>query len=109
MFQGKAEEAMNFYVLLFQNAEVLELKRFGAQGPGAEGSVMQARFSLGDQTIFCVDSAVKHAFTFTPASSLFVECETEDEARRLHDALSADGATFMPLGSYGFSIACSGG
>jgi predicted 3-demethylubiquinone-9 3-methyltransferase (glyoxalase superfamily) len=46
---------------------------------------------------------VKHAFTFTPAFSFFVDCESEEELKRLYAALSADGATLMPLGNYGFS------
>ncbi len=103
MFEGKAEEAMNFYVSLFPDAKVIQLKRWPAGGPGAEGSVMRASFSIGGQTIMCTDSYVKHDFTFTPATSLFVECESEGELDHLYAALVADGKAFMPLGSYGFS------
>ena len=46
---------------------------------------------------------MKHAFTFTPASSLFVECETEDGIGRIAAALGDGGAVLMPLGHYGFS------
>ena len=51
----------------------------------------------------CFDSPVKHAFTFTPASSLFVECESEDEIDRIAAALGDGGAVLMPLADYGFS------
>ena len=51
----------------------------------------------------CVDSFVKHAFTFTPASSLFVDCDTEEELERLVAALLDGGSELMPLGDYGFS------
>lgn len=101
--QGNAEAAMNFYVSLFKDGKVNDITRHGPGGPGVEGSVMKASFSVGGQTILCIDSAVKHAFTFTPASSLFVECESEQEIQRLAAALSEGGATLMPLGSYGFS------
>jgi predicted 3-demethylubiquinone-9 3-methyltransferase (glyoxalase superfamily) len=103
MFDGKAEEAMNFYVSLFARAAVLEVVRHGPQGPGAEGSVMKASFRIENQTILCTDSFVKHDFSFTPAFSLFVNCESEDEIRGLHSALVVGGSAPMPLGEYGFS------
>ena len=103
LFEGKAEEAMNFYVSLFTGAQVLDIVRYGANGGGAEGSVKKARFSMGGQTILCTDSTVKHAFSFTPSFSFFVECESESEISRLYDALVATGTAFMPIGNYGFS------
>lgn len=103
MFHGKAEEAMNFYVSLFPGGEVLEVTRYGADQAGAEGWVMRARFSIGSQTILCIDSPVKHDFTFTPAFSLFVECESEEELQRLYSSLAEGGVALMPLNNYGFS------
>jgi predicted 3-demethylubiquinone-9 3-methyltransferase (glyoxalase superfamily) len=103
MFEGKAEEAMNFYASLFPGAEVLGIVRYGPNGPGVEGSVMKVSFRIGDQTVLCTDSFVKHEFSFTPAFSFFVECDSEDEIRQLHAALVADGNAAMPLGEYGFS------
>jgi predicted 3-demethylubiquinone-9 3-methyltransferase (glyoxalase superfamily) len=103
MFEGKAEEAMNFYVSLFRDAKVVDIVRYGRGGPGAEGSVMKASFAIGDQTIRCIDSPVKHAFTFTPAFSLFVDCDSEEDIVRLCSALSHGGSTLMPLNNYGFS------
>jgi predicted 3-demethylubiquinone-9 3-methyltransferase (glyoxalase superfamily) len=103
MFEGCAEEAMNLYVSLFPGGEILEVVRYGPEGPGAPGSIMKASFSVGGQTILCTDSWVKHDFTFTPASSLFVDCDSEDEIERLAAALADGGAVLMPLGEYGFS------
>jgi predicted 3-demethylubiquinone-9 3-methyltransferase (glyoxalase superfamily) len=103
MFEGKAEEAMNFYVSLFEDAKVIEILRYGPNQPGKEGSVMRASFSIGGQTVLCIDSVVSHGFSFTPAFSLFVDCESEDQITRLSSALSEGGNTFMPLDSYGFS------
>jgi predicted 3-demethylubiquinone-9 3-methyltransferase (glyoxalase superfamily) len=103
MFQGKAEEAMNFYVSLFPGSEVTEIVRYGSNQSGDEGSVMKAVFTIGGQTMFCSDSTVKHDFTFTPAISFFVDCESEEELQRLSTALSEQGKVFMPLGNYGFS------
>ncbi len=103
MFEGKAEEAMSFYVSLFPGAEVLGIVRYGPNGPGVEGSVLNASFRIGNQTVMCTDSFVKHEFSFTPAFSFFVECESEDGIRRLHAALVAGGNAPMPLDEYGFS------
>jgi predicted 3-demethylubiquinone-9 3-methyltransferase (glyoxalase superfamily) len=104
MFQdGQAEAAMTFYVSLFPDSEILDIERYGASGPGPEGSVIRACFRIGGQEIFCSDSFVRHAFNFTPSSSLFVDCAAEDEVARLAAALSEGGAALMPLGDYGFS------
>lgn len=104
MFQGNAEKAMNFYLSLFPGAEILEIVRYGSGQAGAEGSTMRAKFSIGtQQTIMCTDSVVKHDFTFTPAFSLFVDCESEEEIQRLFSALVDGGAALMPLDDYGFS------
>ena len=51
----------------------------------------------------CFDSPTKHDFTFTPAISIFVECESEAEQDQAFAQMSADGKVFMPLASYGFS------
>lgn len=104
MFQKKdAEAAMRFYVSLFPGGKVIELDHFGKNEAGAEGSIKKAAFSVADQTIRVFDSPVKHAFTFTPANSLFVECKSEAEVGRLSAALAEGGKILMPLGDYGFS------
>jgi len=103
MFEGNAEEAMAFYLSLFDDAEVISINRYGADGPGTEGSVQQATFTLAGQPFMCIDSPMKHGFTFTPAMSLFVQCADEAELDRLYAALAERGAELMPLGNYGFS------
>ena len=103
MFQGKAEEAMDFYVSLFPGATVTDIERYGANRAGAEGSVLKASFSIGNQTVLCADSIVKHTFSFTPAFSFFVDCRSEEEIQRVYAALVAGGTELMPLGEYGFS------
>jgi hypothetical protein len=62
MFQGKAEEAMNFYVSLFPGAEVLDVVRYGSNGPGAVGSVMKATFRIGAETIMCTTAPCSTPF-----------------------------------------------
>ena len=103
MFEGKAEEAMNFYVSLFENSRVTSIKRYGPGEAGAEGSVTQAAFSIAGQMVMCIDSPMKHGFTFTPSMSLFVDCGSEDEIDKLFSKLSESGQVMMPPGDYGFS------
>jgi predicted 3-demethylubiquinone-9 3-methyltransferase (glyoxalase superfamily) len=100
MFQGQAAEAISFYASLFPGTEIVELEhyRVGEADANAPGQIV-----LAGQRIMYFDSPVKHDFTFTPASSLFVVCESEAEIERLYAALLEGGAALMPLGSYGFS------
>lgn len=103
MFEGKAKEAMEFYVSLFPGSEITEATYYGPDGPGAEGTIVTARFRLGEQEFKCIDSFVNHEFTFTPANSIFVECESGEEFEKLYSALSEEGKLLMPADNYGFS------
>ena len=103
MFEGRAEEAMNFYVSLFEDGRVEEVRRYEAGGAGREGSVMYATFTLNGSRYRCIDSAVAHGFTFTPATSIYVTCSSEAEVETLYAQLAEGGAVMMPLGVYPFS------
>jgi len=103
MFEGDAEAAMTFYVSLFADARIETITRYDANGPGKAGSVMVATMSLQGQKLMCIDSAVKHDFTFTPAISLFVECDGAEEVDSLFQKLSDGGKVLMPLNAYPFA------
>jgi len=103
LFEGNAEEAMNFYTELFDDAKIVHLVRYGRNEGGEEGKVMRGAFSLKGQLFMCTDSNIKHDFTFTPSVSLFVTCETEEEIDRLFAGLSEGGQVLMPLAQYPFS------
>lgn len=104
MFQDdNGEEAMNFYISLFDNSEIMNITYYGANEAGKEGTVMHAVFSLNGQEYMCIDSNVKHEFTFTPSMSLYVTCDTKDEINKLFEKLSEGGKILMPLGEYPFS------
>ncbi|MFE7062112.1 VOC family protein [Sutcliffiella sp. NPDC057660] len=104
MFQNAdAEEAMNYYTSLIEDSEIKSIIRYGANESGDEGTVMHAIFSLKGQEFMCIDSNVKHAFSFTPSFSIFITCDTEEELDTLFEKLSVDGQVLMPLGDYGFS------
>lgn len=103
MFEGSALEAMELYVSIFPNSDVKEVIYYGSDGPGAEGTVKTALFTIGGQRFICIDSPVQHGFTFTPAMSIFVDCEDESELTRAYEILAKDGKVYMPLDDYGFS------
>ena len=90
-FDGKAEEAMNFYVSIFKNSKVVQLTRYGDAWPGPKGTVMSAIFQLEGQEFYALNGGPQ--FKFSPAISLFVNCETQQEVDELWDKLSAGGAT----------------
>jgi predicted 3-demethylubiquinone-9 3-methyltransferase (glyoxalase superfamily) len=89
-FDGKAEEAMNFYVSIFKNSKVVRVSRYGEAGPGPKGTVMSAIFRLDGQEFYALNGGPQ--FTFSPAISFFVNCETQQEVDELWEKLSAGGA-----------------
>jgi predicted 3-demethylubiquinone-9 3-methyltransferase (glyoxalase superfamily) len=83
-FDGKAEEAMNFYVSIFKNSKIMSMSRMG---PG--GLVTGGTFLLDGQEFHALNGGPQ--FTFTPAISMFVNCETQEEVDELWEKLSAGG------------------
>jgi predicted 3-demethylubiquinone-9 3-methyltransferase (glyoxalase superfamily) len=90
-FDGKAEEAMNFYVSVFKNSKVGSVTRYGEAGPGPKGTVMSATFQLDGQDFFALNGGPE--YTFSPAVSFFVNCETQQEVDELWEKLSEGGGT----------------
>jgi predicted 3-demethylubiquinone-9 3-methyltransferase (glyoxalase superfamily) len=103
MFTGRCEEAIGFYTSLISNSKIEYLVKWGAGGPGKEGTVMRATFTLNGVAFQATDSPAVHAFDFTPSMSIFVECDGEAELDRVFAALSDGGKVLMPPGNYGFS------
>ncbi|CAM3205939.1 VOC family protein [Filibacter tadaridae] len=104
MFQDdNAEEAMNYYTSLIEDSQITSIVRYGSDESGKEGTVMQATFTLKGQEFMCIDSNVKHKFSFTPSFSIYITCNTEEELDNLYQELNEGGQVLMPLGDYGFS------
>ena len=88
---GKAEEAINFYASLFNNAKVGDILRYGrGEEPDKEGTVKHAAFTLLGQGFAAMDSARGHNFTFNEAISLMVHCDTQEEIDYYWEKLSTD-------------------
>lgn len=101
--KGDAEKAMNFYIELFDNSKVDNIKRWGKEGPGKEGTIMHATFILNGKLFMCSDSPAIHDWDFTPAVSNYVECKDASELEGLFIKLSENGKVMMPIDNYGFS------
>lgn len=83
-FDGKAEEAMNFYISIFKNSKIVSLSR------SAEGRLTGGTFQLDGQEFFALNGGPQ--FTFSPAISFFVNCQTQQEVDELWEKLSEGGA-----------------
>jgi predicted 3-demethylubiquinone-9 3-methyltransferase (glyoxalase superfamily) len=88
-FNGNAEDAMNFYLSVFKDSRVISVSRIGEGGPGGKGSVMSANFELNGQRFIALNGGPQ--YSFTPAISLFVNCESQQEIDTLWDRLSDGG------------------
>jgi len=83
-FDGKAEEAANFYAAIFSDSKIVSVTR-----SGPEGTAMSVVFQLEGQEFYALNGGPH--FTFSPAISFFVSCETQPEVDALWDKLSAGG------------------
>ena len=88
-FDGKAEEAMNFYTSIFKNSKVGRVTRYGESSPGSKGAVMTATFQLDGQEFIALNGGPQ--FSFTPAISFFVNCENQEEVDDFWEKLSEGG------------------
>ena len=88
-FNNQAEDAMNFYISVFNNSKNVNITRYGEAGPGKKGTVMTARFLIGGQEFVALNGGP--VFTFSPAISVVVNCETQEEVDRLWEKLSDGG------------------
>jgi predicted 3-demethylubiquinone-9 3-methyltransferase (glyoxalase superfamily) len=88
-FDGKAEEAANFYISLFKKSKIITIARYGDEIPNMKGKVLTIVFELNGQQFMGIDGAGE--FKFTEAISMMVDCETQDEVDHLWEKLSEGG------------------
>jgi predicted 3-demethylubiquinone-9 3-methyltransferase (glyoxalase superfamily) len=88
-FDDQAEEAAAFYTSLFKDSEIVNISRYGPDGMRPEGMAMTVTFRLAGQEFMALNGGPE--FTFSPAISLFVNCETQDEVDELWQKLSEGG------------------
>lgn len=85
-FDGRAEEAAEFYVSVFPNSRILSVAVI-SEGP-AKGEAL-VEFELDGQKFGAVDGGPM--FDFTPAVSFIVSCDSQEEIDYYWDRLSEGG------------------
>jgi predicted 3-demethylubiquinone-9 3-methyltransferase (glyoxalase superfamily) len=88
-FDGKAEEAAKFYTSIFKNSKIVTINRYPKGSPAPEGMAMTAQFLLEGQEFVALNGGPQ--FSFTPAISFVVNCETQKEVDEYWEKLSAGG------------------
>ena len=90
-FDGKAQEAAEFYVSLLPDSRIDTVMPYSVETPGGKpGDVMLVEFTLAGESYMALNGGPY--FQFTPAISLFVSCDDQAEVDRLWDALSVGGS-----------------
>jgi predicted 3-demethylubiquinone-9 3-methyltransferase (glyoxalase superfamily) len=88
-FDTQAEEAAKFYCSIFKNSRVLNISRYGENARLPKGTPLVVNFSIDGTEFMALNGGP--AFTFTPAVSLTVACETQAEMDLYWDKLIAGG------------------
>ena len=92
-FENQAEEAANFYASIFKRSRVGSIARYGEAGAKAagrpEGTVMTVAFELDGQEFVALNGGPQ--FTFSPAISFVVNCQTQQEIDEFWQRLSQGG------------------
>src|SRR5262249_1566488 len=95
-FDGKAEEAMKFYMSIFKNAKVVNVMHCGEAGPGPKGSVLAVPVELEGRELLGRKGGPH--YSFTPAISLLVKCATRAGVDVYWEKLLAGGGKPMQCG-----------
>ena len=88
-FDNNAEEAVNFYLSVFKNSKLGSVQRYGAAGPGKEGDVMSVTFEIDGEEFYTLNGGSN--YKFSPATSFFIDCKTQEEVDHLWESLSEGG------------------
>jgi predicted 3-demethylubiquinone-9 3-methyltransferase (glyoxalase superfamily) len=92
-FDSQAEDAARYYCSIFENSRIRAVSRYGDAGRAVHGrpagSVLTVDFELAGQGFTALNGGP--VFEFTPAISLQVSCETQQEIDQYWDRLTAGG------------------
>lgn len=101
---GKAEEAINYYTSIFPNSEIKSIVKYNEGEPGGTPALIKiAVFTINGVKYMASENNYKHAWSFSPGVSIFVESNSEEEVQTLFDQLSSNGGMVMvPLADYGY-------
>ncbi|WP_109476409.1 VOC family protein [Paraburkholderia sp. C35] len=95
-FDGNAEEAVRFYTGIFSNSGIGDITHYGDAVPGKAGQVLTVTFHLEGREYVALNGGPQ--YPFTPAMSMFVKCESQEEVDRYWDALLEGGGKPVQCG-----------
>jgi two-component system sensor histidine kinase QseC len=95
-FDGNAEEAVRFYTGIFGNSSIGDITHYGDAMPGKAGEVLTITFHLEGREFLALNGGPQ--YTFSPAISMFVKCESQEEVDRLWDKLLEGGGSPVQCG-----------
>jgi predicted 3-demethylubiquinone-9 3-methyltransferase (glyoxalase superfamily) len=76
---GNAERAVNFYISVFDNSEIVGIMHYEKGQHDIEGNVAHAQFKLDGQVFMAMDSSLDHKFGFNEGISMVIDCENQDQ------------------------------
>lgn len=88
---GQANNAINLYTEIFDNAAIKMIARYEKGEPDVEGYIKHAQFELDGTLFTAMDSSGPHTFTFNEGISLVVECKDQTEIDYFWNRLTSDG------------------
>jgi len=100
---GRAGEALDYYRAHIPDLTIQTITRIDDPTDPSRGDLLRAEFTIGETRFIAFDGPGPHAFTFTPAVSIWLDLESLDTLQTVVQALADGGMTHMPLSDYGFS------
>ncbi len=99
-FSGQAEEAMNHYLKVFTDSEMVSLTRIDDETGSEEfgmipGKVLNGQMKIKGHGVQFMDMAPTFATPFSWATSLYIDCDDEAEFDALFAGLSEGGSVMM--------------
>ncbi|NML33047.1 VOC family protein [Paraburkholderia antibiotica] len=95
-FDGKAEEAANFYLSVFSKSRIAATLHYTEAAPGPKGDVLAVTFEIEGQEFMALNGGPQ--YTFTPAISLLVHCSSQEEVDRYWSKFLDAGGKTMACG-----------
>jgi predicted 3-demethylubiquinone-9 3-methyltransferase (glyoxalase superfamily) len=89
-FEQDAEAAVNYYLSVFKDSEILSEQRWGENGPVPAGTILTIEFRLNSQRFVALNGGPQ--YKFSPATSFVIECDTQEEVDHYWNSF-ADGGT----------------
>jgi len=99
---GKAEVAIGFYTSIFPNSEIKSIIKYSeGEAGGTPELIKHCVFSLNGTDYMVSESNYNHAWSFSPAISLFISDESDNVIQTLFEKISSNGGQIMvPLDNY---------